>query len=606
MVFRNCRLERDFPWLRAGRTVGSVGHSATVLTAATEEAAATDTAATAYVLHVVPANGGGVDRYVRDICAHRCQDSILHVVQEQCVFEAVAAHRFIPIDRERMTDSSVVEAFGQPSLLHAHSTLAPVRDRVALLSQALGIGYVLTLHDVDFAGAFGRVDDDEREARLDFVRNAAQRIVPSTFISALLSTTLGEATTRQLIENGVDGPTIGSESATALDTPEQFQIAVVGALGPHKGLNFLLDVVALLPLEIRVVIIGYADGQITPGWLQKDRLWVHGAFEPRDLAGLIRGYGAKIALFPNRQPESYSYALSDVWRAGLPALGPAAGAIGERIARTGAGWTYEAESSPERVAARVLDCLTGTASLATYVYEAAAALLSTGGMVERLNQQYEKIMGTPQKLHLDAEVTPHIKALETVAATHLNGHFFRGELTKLSGDLAFAQTQAANADQALRTVTEEYDARGAWIASLEKSLEECRTEIARIETARIAEHEQMEDARFNERAQAEAARANDRALSDAARQLDRELAEAVLEHALAEQRAQAETARLIAHAAHERYAAKLQQDVTDTLAVAHQQQRTIAIRECALSMIPPFIRRRMLARAERVTAVRAA
>ena len=63
---------------------------------------------------------------------------------------------------------------------------------------------------------------------------------------------------------------------------------------------------------------------------------------------------------------------------------------------------------------------------------------------------------------------------------------------------------------------------------------------------------------------------------------------------------------MIAHAAHERYAAKLQQDVTDTLAVAHQQQRTIAIYERALSMIPPIIRRRMLARAEGVTAVRAA
>jgi glycosyltransferase involved in cell wall biosynthesis len=573
-----------------------------VLNDVTAKAATTDTAAKASVLHVVPANGGGVDRYVRDICAHRSQDSILHVVQEQCVFEAVAAHRFIPIDRECMTDLIVVEAFGQASLLHAHSTLAPVRDRVALLSKALGIDYVLTLHDVDFAGTFGSVDDNEREARLDFVRHAAQRIVPSAFISALLSTALDDEVPRHLIENGVDVPAIGSESAPVLDMPGQFQIAVVGALGPHKGLSFLLDVVALLPPETRVVIIGYADGQITPGWLKKDRLWVHGAFEPRYLAGLIRGYGARIALFPNRQPESYSYALSDVWHAGLPALGPAAGAIGERIARTGAGWSYEADSSAEWVAAKALGCLMATASLATYVYEAATALLSTGSMVERLNQQYEKFMRKPQKIHSDTEVTPHLNVLEAVAATHLNGHFFRGELTKLSGDLAFVKTQAANADEALRAVTEEYDARGAWIASLEKSLEECRAEIARIEAARIAEHRQMEVARFNERAHAEAARANDRALSEAARQLDRELAEAALEHALAE----AETARMAAHAAHEHYAAKLQQDVTDTLAVAHSQQRTIAIYESALSMIPPLIRRRMLARAERVTAVRAA
>ena len=579
-----------------------MGHRATVLTAQTD----TNTAARGYVLHVVPANGGGVDRYVRDICAHRSRDCILHVVQEQCVFEAVAARRFVPIDHERMTDSNVVDALGHPSLLHAHSTLAPVREQAATLSQTLGIGYVLTLHDVDFAGAFGRVDDNEREVRLDFVRNAAQRIVPSAFISELLSAALGATTTRELVENGVDAVATASESAAVVPSARgQFQIAVVGALGLHKGLNFLREVVAALPSEIRVVVIGYADGQITPGWLQNDRVWVHGAFEPRDLAGLIRGYQVRLALFPNRQPESYSYALSDAWSAGLPALGPTAGAIGERITQSGAGWTYAADSSAAAVAAKVLDCLMGTDLAATHVHEAAAALLSSGDMVVRLNQQYEKIMSTSQTHQLPAEAVPSMIALDTLAAIHLNGHFFRGELTKLSGDLAFSQTQAANADRALQAVTQEYDARGAWIASLEKSLFECKAEIARIEAARIVEHEQMQAARAEERVQAEAARANDRALSEAARQQDRDLAEAAREQSLAAQRAQAETARVAAHAQHEQYAAKLQQDVTDTLAVAHQQQRTIAVYELALSMIPPLVRRRMLARAERLAAVKA-
>ncbi len=561
---------------------------------------AAHTAARGYVLHVVPANGGGVDRYVRGICSHRSGDCILHVVHEQCVFELVTEQQFIAIDHERMADVAVTQALGQASLLHAHSTLAPVRECVASLSKALGVDYVLTLHDVDFAGAFAVVSDDERQARLDFVRNAVQRIVPSAFISGLLSQVLAPGISRQLTENGVDVASANDESALAPNLAGRFHVAVVGALGPHKGLNFLLDVVDALPPEMRVVVVGYADGQLTPGWLQADRLWVHGAFEPRDLPRLLRDYGARIVLFPNRQPESYSYALSDVWRAGLAALGPASGAIGERIAQTGAGWTYEEGASAESVAARVVGCLSATKKAAPYVYKASAALLSTRDMVERLNLLYEKTMRTPHTLHSEADSTAPFKLLETVAATHLNGHFFRGELTKLSGDLAFSRAQAANAGQALQAVTHEYAARGEWIATLEKNLAECKSEIARIEAARVAEHQQAVAARLEDRVVAEAARAEDRMRAEAAREQDQKLHETARAQELAQQRVQAEAARVAAHAAHEQYAAKLQQDIDDTLAVAHRQQRTIAIYERALSMIPPWVRRQMLARAERL------
>ena len=535
-----------------------MGHSAIVLTAG----AATSATASRYVLHVVPANGGGVDRYVRDICAHRSRDCILHVVQQQCVFEAVAAQRLIAIDQETLADSSVLAAFGRPALLHAHSTLLPVRDQVARLSKALSVNYILTLHDIEFAGASDVVDDDERHARLNFVRRATQRIVPSAFISTLLSSAVTAETTRQLIENGIDIPPISGEPAVAFDAPGQFQIAVVGALGQHKGLNFLLDVVAALPPEVRVVIIGYADGQIMPGWLQKDRLWVHGVFEPSDLSGVIRRYGARIALFPNRQPESFSYALSDVWCAGLPALGPAAGALGERILQTGAGWVYQADSSAEAVAAMALDCLAGadlgnalptdlaTDLVATYVHNAAATLLSTRDMVEQINRQYETIMTTAHELHTDSEMPPRLQALEAVAATHLNGNFFRTELQKLSGDIAFSQQQTASANVSLEALAREYAERGRWIETLEASLSEYRAEILRLEEAR-----------------------------------KRESAEALENHAKALQ-------------AHTRYAEKLRQDVSETLAVAHRQERTIAIYEHALSMIPPFVRRWLLARAE--------
>ena len=695
MGFSGQRVERDIPWLRTGRTVDPVGYRATVLTDAVAASAAQQAG---YVLHVVPANGGGVDRYVRDICAHRPEDCILHVVPEQSVFEAVAAQRFIPIDDTQWLDSSDFAGLGYVSCLHAHSTLAPVRECVAKLRAALDLDYVLTLHDIDFAGAFGVVDDRERQARLDFVGAAAQRIVPSVFIAAELSNSLSAAVTREVIENGVNAvPKSNQLTAVAVPKVGKFDIAVVGALGPHKGLNFLLEVVAALPPELRVVVIGYADGQVTPGWLRGARLWVHGAFEPDDLAAIIRSYGVRIAFFPNRQPESYSYALSDVWRAGLPALGPAAGAIGDRLSKTGAGWIYGADSSAPSVATTLRRCLRETATRAADVAAAATALPATGDMVQRLNQQYEKIMMTRLKFGSEPEVTPRMKTLETLAATQLNARFFRGELTKLSGDLVFSQAQAANADQALRAVTRDHEGRGRWIAELEASISGCKAEIARIEAARLVEHEDAEAARLMDRSVMEAAREHDRvlmaaareqdrALSEAARQVDREqveaarlvdreqveaarqvdreqaeavrlaslveqaavaeaarlasfaeqaagaeaarlaslaeqaaVAEAVRLASLAEQAATAEAARLAslteqaalaeaaritAHNAHVAYADKLQKDVNDTLAIAHRQERTLALYERALSMFPPFIRRRMLARAERLLSVK--
>ena len=662
-----------------------------------------------YVLHVVPANGGGVDRYVRDICAHRRKDCILHVVPGQGVFEAVSEHRFIPIDDAQWLNANVYRGLGRASLLHAHSTLAPVRERVAALRRALDLDYIVTLHDTDFAGGLSEIDGPERKARLDFVMNAAQRIVPSTFIAAVLSNASSAAVTRHVIENGVDAVPTSDTRVALVREIGQFDVAVVGALGPHKGLNFMHEVAAELAPDVRLVVIGYADGQISPGWLNAGTIWVHGAFEPADLAAIIHGYGVRMAFFPNRQPESYSYALSDVWRAGLPALGPAAGAIGDRIEHTGAGWTYAADSSAALVATLLRDSLQVTGTRAAFVDAASTALPSTNDMVERLNQHYEKIMRTRMKLGSETEALPSMNALEIVAATHLNGRFFRGELTKLSGDLAFSKRQAANADQALQAVTHDHEERGTWIAELEASLIDCKAEIARVETARVVEHQEaeaarlldrglmeearehdrvlmaearehdcvlmaearahervlMEEAREQDRVLMAEAREQDRDLSEAARQVDREqaeavrlssladqaalaeaallkalaeqaalaeaallnalaeqaalaeaallkalaeqaaLAEAVRVSSLAEQAALAEAARVTAHNAHVVYAEKLQKDVNDTLAIAHRQQRTLAVYERALSMIPPLVRRRMLARAERLLLVTA-
>ena len=165
---------------------------------------ANNAADSGYVLHVVPANSGGVDRYVRDICAYRQHDCVVHVAAQQVVMEAVAANRFFPLDAATLQDAALRQITGRPMTLHVHSTLAAVRAMTARLCALLGVGYVLTLHDIDFAGE--EADPDERAQRHAFVRNAASRIAPSEFIAGLLRERFGTATPTAVtvIENGVD------------------------------------------------------------------------------------------------------------------------------------------------------------------------------------------------------------------------------------------------------------------------------------------------------------------------------------------------------------------------------------------------------------------
>lgn len=454
-----------------------MGLGAVVLTAADD----TQAASVPYVLHVVPANGGGVDRCVRDICAWRATDCILHVVDGQVVLEVVADTRFIPIDLAQLDRAGFERSFGRPALLHAHSTLAPARGLVVQLCAALRVGYVLTLHDTDFAASSADIPAAERDARLQFVGAAAARIAPSRYIAGVLANVLGRDVSCDVIANGVDCASDTNDTDIVPPDANPFQVAVVGALGPHKGLNFLLDAVTALPDDVRVVILGYVDGQLLPGWLPDGRVWLHGAFEPAELAGIVRRYGCRLALFPNRQAESYCYALSDVWCAGLPALGPACGAIGERISDTGAGWTFAAQASASEVAAMIPACLRVTGDLLPAVRLAVTQLLSCHEMVTGLNQHY-------QSAGQGGAMPPEPSALQSLAATQLNGKFFRAELRRLGGDLKFAQDQAAKAQESLQSLAREYQGRGEWIATLQSHLDAAKVEIGRIETARAAEH----------------------------------------------------------------------------------------------------------------------
>jgi hypothetical protein len=118
-------------------------------------------------------------------------------------------------------------------------------------------------------------------------------------------------------------------------------VAALGAIGPDKGarrIEQLVERMRALDLALRIVVIGYLDVEHGPWQSDDARLTVHGRYDPRDLAAWLAHYRAQFVIFPSAGPETFSYTLSESWRAGVPVVVPPIGALAERVAATDAGW----------------------------------------------------------------------------------------------------------------------------------------------------------------------------------------------------------------------------------------------------------------------------
>ena len=233
-------------------------------------------------------------------------------------------------------------------LAHLHSVSDACRQRLAVAKNAAALPYVITLHDLLFINphafeALGRpAADVEWVAGLKSTfENAAVVIAPSPFIrDAALRAFPGVRI--DIIEPGIEGPasakpatTVGPPADFAAAAPRQV-IAVVGAIGPHKG-SGLLDALAaqLDGSDVGIVVIGYVDSHLTRGWVVPGRYYVHGPYRDHELPQLLISYGVRVGLFPNRLPEAFSYTLSELWAARVPVVVPDDEST--RRARIGAG-----------------------------------------------------------------------------------------------------------------------------------------------------------------------------------------------------------------------------------------------------------------------------
>ena len=444
----------------------------------------------ATILHVTSLFGGGVDRHLRDIVrAVPGRHLIWHVGDQAEVIETPGQHfatmdpHRIDEDPEALADALRAERVG---IVHLHSSHPRAHARALEAAKALGVKRLVTLHDVLFLrpDAFDVEPDALPNAEWlsgtsAELRDAAAVLAPSEFMAAKARQHIPGLEVAVVPNGSTPSPEAKAEARAEFATHRpRHVVAVLGAIGPHKGSEILEALPAHLEgTDIGVVVIGYLDRQLFPGWRVPGRLFVHGAYDDAQTGALLRAYGAQLVLFPNRVEESFSYALSDAWAAGLPVLAAPLGALAERVRQCACGWLLQPGFDAHEVATRLRHLFAHTGPSGLAEVESALSrpdpsrIPALDDMARSLDAFYRRFAIDPA-----APEAADGEALQRLLAANLDGSIFRQELVRLADE--YAQVKAALDGERARTETFERESR-EWMAKLERDIEGLKGELER-------------------------------------------------------------------------------------------------------------------------------
>lgn len=130
------------------------------------------------------------------------------------------------------------------------------------------------------------------------------------------------------------------------------RVAVIGAIGLHKGLKLFLETAQYAQsqaIELEFVVVGYTSDDAA--FTSLNNVEILGEYAQGQLPGLLKETGCTVALFLSIWPETFSYTLSEAWRAGLCPVVTDLGAQAERVKREKFGVIISPVSQPKEVVA---------------------------------------------------------------------------------------------------------------------------------------------------------------------------------------------------------------------------------------------------------------
>jgi len=326
--------------------------------------------------------GGGTERHVQEMCRLSVDAGVAAIVgrvdpedPDALVLEPYEASEFpnLPILRSRDGVEGAARHLRRMGIAHIHvHHLAGFSDRmsdfVRAVSQEAGVAFDVTLHDyvavcpritlidrselycgepdivtcerciAQSGSPFGHPhvwDWRERHARL--LKQARKIFVPSADTARRMKRYLPglDFVVRPHPEH-LPGPA-RAETPWPPPPPGVRRIALLGAIGPHKGSVLLVDVVratAVHKLPLEFVLVGYSDRDDE---LKNLGVKITGPYEEGQGASLLAAVGADLVWFASVWPETYSYTLSDAFSANVMPVAFDLGAMADRMRDAGFG-----------------------------------------------------------------------------------------------------------------------------------------------------------------------------------------------------------------------------------------------------------------------------
>lgn len=341
------------------------------------------------VLAVLHDRAGGTLRHVRELAQHLSAQATfltLTPAPDRCVSLQLAGEGegFQLVFRIADQYLDLVQVLGQLGVRHIHYHHLLGHDpAITDLPHQLGVTYDFTAHDyysycthISLTGSDNRYAvelhpgecaccpphdpaptgpgavADWRHRNRHFLTAARLVIAPSQDTARRIAAFAPGAHVRVVPHTDLAGN--GCAPDLPLPTPQPrpanapLKIAVIGALSAIKGAD-LLETVALeaaktaAPMEFHLLGYAYRHLQTQP----RARLTIHGAYDEKDLPGLLQWLQPDLVWFPAQWPETYSYTLSAALRAGLPVVVPNIGAFAERVASRPWSWVCNTERSTQ-------------------------------------------------------------------------------------------------------------------------------------------------------------------------------------------------------------------------------------------------------------------
>lgn len=355
------------------------------------------------VLHVTHSWGGGLGRWMRDLCAADSERH--HLVLRSLGDWSAFGYRLALYGgagpgvalREWMLDFPIRSVAA--AHCHYRRILAEIRrdfevDLVvvsSLIGHSLdaldsGLPTLVALHDffpfcpalsIHFGEVCGRCDgarlaacfagnplnrffaDSEPRHWLDIrARYAALLRAPGICLVAPSAAVLDHL--RRLLPEVAAVPATvianGSEPLPRLPAPPaggRLRLLVLGSLAPQKGAGILRAALAELTGFAELFLLGCGDEGREFEGLAGVR--VQRSYQLEELPGLLADIRPHLGLLLSIVPETFSYTLSELWALGVPPVATRVGAFAERIADGRTGWLIEPDAQALLRRLRVLD-----------------------------------------------------------------------------------------------------------------------------------------------------------------------------------------------------------------------------------------------------------